>query len=310
MKLSKSQIIFSLALLLAVIFKLPWLSLLLGTFIGLTGFNFLGATSHKYARFFLTCSVVLLGFCIPIQATLAAGVDGLFSTTVSVFLTIGVGLYLGKLCRMTPSLSLLISAGSAICGASAIVALSKVIKASDEEIALSLATIFSLNALALLTFPILGSWLDLSQQDFGIWTGIAIHDTSSVAGAAAFYGEKALTIAVPVKLARAIWIVPLCILAGLFWNSRSEQGRIRDWIPPFLYLFFLASALSSVIPWFNTHQNITDFIVKTFLAVTLFLIGTGITLQALRKVGLKPLMLGSLLWVLISLGVLAALGNK
>ena len=231
--------------------------------------------------------------------SLAAGKEGIMFTVVSVIGVMVAGCLIGKALGLLPKLSYLVSAGTAICGGSAIAAVSPVVKADDNETTMSLAVIFTLNAIALFIFPPIGEALGMTQQQFGTWAAIAIHDTSSVVGASAEYGEEALKVATTIKLTRALWIIPLSLVSMLiFARKKGEKTKIT--IPWFIFLFILAMVL-------NTYVNIpapVSTVISTFshksLSVTLFLIGTGLSLDSLKKTGIKPVLLGVILWVLIS----------
>jgi uncharacterized integral membrane protein (TIGR00698 family) len=210
-----------------------------------------------------------------------------------------VGMGLGAGLRMQPTPAFLISTGTAICGGSAIAAVGPITGASDEQMAVSLGTVFVLNSVALLIFPAIGAALKLTQTQFGLWAALAIHDTSSVVGAAAKYGAVALAVGTTVKLARALWIVPMSIAAAVIKHARA---RIQ-W-PWFIALFCLAAVCNTYLPWATNTYTVLSRIARIGLTATLFLIGSGISLTALRRVGHRPLLLGLMLWLLISAGSL------
>lgn len=252
--------------------------------------------SKRGSKFLLQFAVVGLGFGMNLHDSLRAGADGMIFTIVSVVGVMGLGVLLGWWLGLKKKLAYLISSGTAICGGSAIAAIAPVVGADDDETTMSLATIFTLNAVALFVFPALGHLFALSEHQFGLWSAIAIHDTSSVVGAASAYGQEALVTATTVKLTRALWIIPLALVSMFFFKS---QGRklVTPW---FIFLFVLAMI-------FNTYVDIPVGLGEAIgvvshgsLSVTLFLIGGGLSLQAIRNVGARPLILGVILWVVIS----------
>ncbi|MCF6179821.1 MAG: putative sulfate exporter family transporter [Geopsychrobacter sp.] len=247
--------------------------------------------SHKL----LQLSVVGLGFGLSLGQVWMVGKNSIRYTIIGICLTLLVGLFLGRLFKTENKTSTLIAFGTAICGGSAIAAMSPVIKAKDDEAALALATVFTLNSVALLAFPFFGHLLHLSQQQFGIWAGLAIHDTSSVVGAAAAYGPTALAIGTTVKLTRAIWIVPFVM--GAAWLSKSEE-KVR--VPLFILGFIGAATLRSLLPQFAPVWTGLAAVAKQALVVTLFLIGAGLTKEILKNVGIRPLAQGISLWLLTS----------
>ncbi len=221
-------------------------------------------------------------------------------TLISIVVTIGLGEVLGRALKVQANTRTLVSFGTAICGGSAIAAMAPVIKASDEEIAVSLATVFSLNAVALLVFPPLGHLFELDQHQFGLWAALAIHDTSSVVGASAAYGAVALAVGTTAKLTRALWIAPCTLLAGFVWKSKERVG-----VPLFIIGFIVAAFINSWLPAFDPVWHGLYAFAKQALVMTLFLIGAGLTREVLGQVGMKPLLLGALLWVVVSVTTLA-----
>lgn len=286
-------------------FVSPALALFAGIVLALTLGNPFPAFSKKCSKYLLQVAVVGLGFGMNLFESLEAGREGIIFTLVSVVGVMLVGCLLGRMMGIIPKLSYLISSGTAICGGSAIAAVSPVVKADDDETSMSLAVIFLLNSIALFIFPPLGHLIGLDQQQFGTWAAIAIHDTSSVVGAAAAYGEEALKVATTVKLTRALWIIPLSIVSiFIFTRKKGEKTRIS--IPWFIFLFILAMLV-------NTYVNIPELLSKGIsiashkaLSVTLFLIGTGLSVESIRKTGFKPVLLGVLLWAIISVASLIA----
>lgn len=251
----------------------------------------------KATHILLQVSVVGLGFGMNAAAALKAGKEGFLWTVASIAITLTAGWLAGKWLKIDRKTSFLISAGTAICGGSAIAALSPVIRAEQRQISVALGTIFMLNAMALFLFPFIGQQLQLSQQQFGLWCAIAIHDTSSVVGAAGKYGPEALQIATTVKLARALWIIPLALCSSLVFGQR--RARIR--IPYFIGLFVLAMLANSYLPFIRPASSILVSVAHAGLTLTLFLIGSGLSRDTLKAVGIRPMIQGVLLWGLISL---------
>lgn len=255
----------------------------------------------KLTSFLLQFSVVGLGFGMNIHEALKVGKEGLVFTIASIFFTLTAGILIGKFLKIRKNTSTLISAGTAICGGSAIAAIAPVINADENETSVSLATIFALNSIALFLFPVLGHLLSMDQHQFGLWCAIAIHDTSSVVGASSKFGNEALKIATTIKLERALWIIPISLVFALI-NKKSGTGKIK--IPYFIFLFILAIVASSYIPAIESVSEHIVFLAKKGLTLTLFLIGSNMSITALKAVGIKPLIQGVLLWILISVGSL------
>ncbi len=278
------------------LFISPALALLMGIVLALTvGNPFLGKTK-KISKKLLQLSVVGLGFGMNLQESLAAGREGMIFTIVSVVTVMIGGVLLGRWLGVTRKAAYLIASGTAICGGSAIAAISPVIDADESDTSLSLAVIFILNAIALLIFPLLGRLFEMTQEQFGVWAAIAIHDTSSVVGAGAAYGEKALQVATTVKLTRALWIIPLSLVSMLFF--KKDGNKIQ--LPYFIFCFIGAMIL-------NTYISLPEILTLTInkfshagLNATLFLIGAGLTREVVQKAGLRPMFQGVLLWLLIS----------
>ena len=296
----------------------PWVSppvaLVLGLIIALfVGHPFLHL-NHKATNILLQVSVVGLGFGMNAATALRAGKEGLVFAVASIAGTLSVGLLLGRLFHIEKITSLLISGGTAICGGSAIAALSPVIRAEERQVSVALGTIFILNSVALFLFPFIGHLLHLSQTQFGLWSAIAIHDTSSVVGAAGRYGPEALQIATTVKLARALWIIPVSLLAAMFFRQRrstaadgtgpAAPAKIK--IPYFIGLFVLAILLNTWLP-IPALSHVIVGASHAGLTLTLFLIGSGLTIQVLKNTGIKPLLQGVILWGLISVTTLWAI---
>ncbi|HEX4021446.1 MAG TPA: putative sulfate exporter family transporter [Acidobacteriaceae bacterium] len=279
------------------------LALVLGLVYGLTLEHPYHVDSKRLSSFLLQASVVCLGFGMNLQQVIRAGRSGFVYTAISITVALSLGILLGRVFKVGKTQSFLISAGTAICGGSAIAAIGPVIQANDEEMAVSLGTIFTLNSVALLIFPFIGTRLHLSQTQFGLWAALAIHDTSSVVGAAAKYGAVALTVGTTVKLTRALWIVPLAIVTAAVIRSRArdgERGRISIRWPWFILLFCMAAVMKSYVhPLAFAYKPLAELGEKG-LTVTLFLIGTGISRKTLREVGVRPMIQGISLWILLA----------
>lgn len=280
-------------------FASPPIALLLGLIFAFAVGNPYSNSLGKPIKILLQSSVVLLGFGMNLTAVYQAGKSGILFTIATIFGTLIVGYFIGRILKVNEKTSALISSGTAICGGSAIAAVAPVIDADTEEISVSIGTVFILNSIALFVFPIIGHWLNLSQNQFGIWAAIAIHDTSSVVGAAQIYGEESLAIATTVKLSRALWIAPVALLFAVFYHSKKAKIAV----PWFIFLFLLATVIRTYIPA-EFPPSIFDSLImlaKTGLTVTLFLIGASLSRETLKKVGIKPLVQGTLLWLVISL---------
>jgi uncharacterized integral membrane protein (TIGR00698 family) len=277
----------------------PPVALVAGIAFGLCITHPYRAESQRTAKFLLQASVVALGFGMNLHEVLQAGRAGLVYTALSIVFALVAGMLLGKLLRVQNTPSFLIAAGTAICGGSAIAAVGPITDATDEEMTVSLGTIFILNSIALLIFPLAGWHFHLSQQQFGLWSALAIHDTSSVVGAATRYGAAALVIATTVKLARALWIVPLSLGTAAV---KHHSGRIQ-W-PWFILLFCLAALVNTYAPTLSGVTPALASMGKLGLTATLFLIGSGISLATLKTVGWRPLLQGVLLWIVVGVASL------
>jgi uncharacterized integral membrane protein (TIGR00698 family) len=278
---------------------LPWISspaaLAAGFAFSFLFGNPLPALTSKAGKVLLRLSVIGLGFGINFVEVIEVGRSSLLLTLLSISATIVLGEGLGRLMGIPANTRRLVAFGSAICGGSAIAAMAPVIRARDDEIAVSLATVFSLNALALLIFPPLGHLLDLGQHQFGLWAALAIHDTSSVVGASAAFGAVALSVGTTVKLTRALWIAPYTLAAGVILKSKERAG-----IPLFILGFIAAAFINTWLPAFDVVWHGIHDLARQSLVMTLFLIGAGLTRQVLRQVGMQPLLLGTVLWVAVS----------
>jgi uncharacterized integral membrane protein (TIGR00698 family) len=251
--------------------------------------------SKNLAKFLLQASVVCLGFGMDLTEVVRAGRSGFLYTAVGIIFALALGTLMGRLLRVGPTQSFLIAAGTAICGGSAIAALGPVTNASEEEMAVSLGTVFVLNSVALFLFPPIGAALHLGQTQFGLWSALAIHDTSSVVGAAARYGAIALAIGTTVKLARALWIVPVAMI-----TAAVKRSGARVQLPWFILYFCAAAVLNTYLPRLHVVYQSAYHLGKVGLAVTLFLIGTGITPQTLKQAGFRPMLQGLLLWIVVA----------
>lgn len=260
------------------------------------GFN------KKMSKKLLQYSVVGLGFGMNIEASLASGKEGMLFTIVSVFGTLLIGWLIGrKMLKVDRNTSYLISSGTAICGGSAIAAVGPVIKAKDSEMSVALGTVFILNAIALFLFPAIGKLLGLDEQQFGTWAAIAIHDTSSVVGAGAAYGEEALKVATTIKLTRALWIIPVAFLTSFIFRTKGSKVNI-----PWFILFFVLAMVANTYLLCDYPQigTVVSGISRKCLTITMFFIGASLSPSILKSVGVKPLVQGVLLWVIISVGSL------
>ena len=314
-KLPEARTWFFLGLLLAAsgLISAP-IALTLGIVFGFTQEHPLRRESSHLAKLLLMLSVVGLGFGMNLQMVLHAGKSGFFYTAISITTALALGMLLGRVLEVPGKSSFLITAGTAICGGSAIAAIAPITEANEEEISVSMGTVFLLNSVALLIFPAIGVALHLSQNQFGLWAALAIHDTSSVVGAASKYGDQALAVGTTVKLARALWIVPLSLATAAFMRrarvpsasgERAPQAKVK--IPWFIVFFCLASVASTYLPRYKNLFGHLNHLGKIGLTATLFLIGTSLSMQTLRKVGVRPLVQGVVLWIVVGSASLAAI---
>jgi uncharacterized integral membrane protein (TIGR00698 family) len=277
----------------------PPFALAIGLVFGLALVHPLPAESRQLSKFLLQASVVCLGFGMNLGEVVHAGRSGFVYTALSIAFALTLGVMLGKLLRVGKTQSMLISVGTAICGGSAIAAMGPVLEANEEEMAVSLGTVFVLNSIALLLFPFIGWHLHLSQTQFGLWAALAIHDTSSVVGAGAKYGATALAVGTTVKLARALWIVPLTVATAMLRKSKAKV----QW-PWFIFYFCAAAVLASYVPRLLPQSAglfaALSRLGRSGLTVVLFLIGTGISRSTLRQVGIRPLLQGVGLWIAVA----------
>jgi len=291
------QVVFGLLLVFCLT---PWASPPVALALGLGLAQILGnpfASQTKAATTrLLQYSVVGLGFGMNAHAAVQAGRAGIVFTVVSIFGTLVLGYFAGRGLGLGRHVTHLISCGTAICGGSAIAAVGPVMRAKDEEMSVALGTVFVLNAIALFTFPPIGHALAMTQQQFGLWCAIAIHDTSSVVGAAKVYGDQALQVATTVKLARALWIIPVSIATAMIFKQKGVKIKI----PYFIFGFIAAMLLNTYVPALHPVGPVLVALAKIGLTVTLFFIGAGLSAKTVRSVGAKPYLLGVLLWVVIS----------
>ncbi len=290
----------------------PWasppLALALGLAVGLASGHPYPRLNPKATKLLLQASVIGLGFGMNLERVLQAGRSGFLFTVATISGTLLAGFLVARLLSINPTIAHLISSGTAICGGSAIAAVAPVIDASDEEISVALGTVFILNSVALFLFPLIGAQLGMTQMQFGVWAAIAIHDTSSVVGAAAKFGNEALQIATTVKLTRALWIVPLTLGTAFAVRHRGRGmaagghgiPRAKITIPWFIFWFLVASVIRTLVPGWGPLWEGGTVAARIGLTVTLFLIGAGLSLDSLKEVGIRPLLLGIILWVAIS----------
>lgn len=284
-----------------------WVTPPLALFLGLAFALLCGQAYPKFnkkvSKKLLQYSVVGLGFGMNLQASLASGKEGMLFTIVSVVGTMLIGTFIGwKILKVNRDTSYLISSGTAICGGSAIAAVGPVIKAKDSDMSVALATIFVLNAIALFIFPVFGHWLGMTEQEFGTWAAIAIHDTSSVVGAGAAYGEEALQVATTIKLTRALWIIPLALVTSFIFKGKDRKISI-----PWFILWFIVAMLINTYVLDNVPEvgKAISGLARKGLIITMFFIGASLSTDVLKAVGIKPLVQGVLLWIVISIGSLA-----
>ena len=295
--LQKKLLLQILFLALAVLSFSPLVSPPIALLFGILFVNIFGKVleTDSFVKKLLQYSIIGLGFGINLNTAIEAGSQGFLFTVSTIALVMIFGLFLAKILKIDKTIAQLISAGTAICGGSAIAAVAPILKANSKQTSVALGIVFVLNAVALFIFPEIGHFFNLSQNQFGIWSAIAIHDTSSVVGAASKYGNEALQIATTVKLARALWIIPLAFLISIFTKS---EGKIK--IPYFIGFFVLAILAGTYLPFLQNFNSIISEISRDTLKVALFLIGAGLSLQNLKNIGIKPLLLGIILWIFIS----------
>lgn len=295
------------ALLCVAPFVSSALALVLGIALAVTVGNPYLDLTRRYTHNLLALSVVGLGAGMDLGVVGRVGLRGIGYTVIGISTTLILGTLLGKLLKTSRDTSILITSGTAICGGSAIAAIAPTIGAKHHEVSVSLGTVFLLNALALLIFPPIGHALHLSEAQFGLWSALAIHDTSSVVGAAMQYGKEALQIGTTVKLARALWIVPLTIGIGFFVKAEKTEGAQKPKRPWFILGFIAAAALVTWVPALQPAGHIVEWIARRMLVLTLFLIGANLTPATLKSVGARPLIQGVVLWIIVAAGTLGAI---
>jgi len=280
----------------------PPIALAAGLVFALAFGNPIPDTSHRASKLLLQWSVVGLGFGLNIPAVWSAGKTGFGFTVVTIWGTLLVGILLGRFLKVESQTSTLVSVGTSICGGSAIAAVGAVLEADARAMSVALCTVFVLNAAALFIFPPLGHVLGMDQSHFGLWSAIAIHDTSSVVGAAAKYGEEALNIATTVKLSRALWIVPIAL--GMAMLKHRSAAKVK--VPWFIFAFLAAAGMRTLWPHGEIAYDAIKHVARLGLTLTLFLIGAGLSRDALKTVGIRPMIQGVLLWILVSIAGLVA----
>lgn len=285
----------------------PYAALAVGIVVGVAGWNPRPAATARCAHNLLQLSIVALGATIPLGTVLAAGLHGIGTTFGSIVVTLLLGRLLGRLFRVPSDTAVLVSGGTAICGGTAIAALAGALRPRSEHVTVALATVFTLNAVALVAFPLIGHACGLNQAQFGWWAALAIHDTSSVVGAGLAYGSAALAIATTVKLARALWIAPLTVWYSLRHREPTEPGRRRAYVPWFIIGFVVVAALAATVPGLAPTRALIGSVAPRLFVLTLFCIGAGFTRDALKRVGLRPLALGLVLWLIVATVSLVAI---
>lgn len=291
----------------------PPIALAAGLCFGFLFIHPLRSESGRLAKLLLQLSVVALGFGMNLFQILKVGSHGFVYTAVSITASLALGLLLGRLARVKGKASALISVGTAICGGSAIAAVAPILDANEDDISVSMGTVFVLNSVALFVFPAIGAALHLTQNQFGLWAALAIHDTSSVVGACAKYGGQALVVGTTVKLARALWIIPVSLVTAVYWRAEHKkrhpgaEGKTRVAIPWFIFFFCLASVLRTYTGRFSPFYDTLAHLGKTGLTATLFLIGTGLSRATLRQVGFRPFLQGLILWLVVATASLFAI---
>ncbi len=296
---------FFLFLIVASLFLSPALALFMGIAYALVFEVPYKDYTSKLSSLLLKVAVVGIGFGMNLEESLRSSSQGILFTIVSVVVVMVSGILIGRAMKVGRHEGYLIASGTAICGGSAIAAVAPVISAKRNEISISLAVVFTLNAIAMLIFPHIGRALNLSEQQFGMWSAIAIHDTSAVVGAAKAYGQEALQIATTVKLSRALWIIPLSLITALIYRREGSSSKIS--IPWFILLFIIAMAINTYFPLGEGISHFIKVASHKILNLTLFLIGSSLSLAAMKEMGVKPIILGVILWVLISVLSLAVI---
>lgn len=296
MKRISQYLFFIIPILCLFPFFSPPLALFCGIVLSLIGIHSPIPNTGKLTKYLLQASIVLMGFGMSLTEVLETGKTGFVITAVTVFVTFLVGILLGKIFKVDKTISLLVSGGTSICGGSAIAAIAPVINAKNNQISFALVVIFVLNAIALFIFPMIGHWLNMDQTHFGYWAAIAIHDTSSVVGACATYGDVALQTGTTVKLTRTLWIIPLAFFISLM--NRNKTSKIT--IPWFILFFLLAIIAVTYIPGLDTINEYLVYLGRRGMTISLFFIGASIKLSEVKTVGIYPFLQGICLWIVIS----------
>lgn len=289
-------------------------ALVLGLLFGIIIQHPFPALAKQWTPKLLTYAVVGLGASVNLEIALKVGVSGFIYTALGITLTLFLGLLLGRLLKQNDRIAVLLSVGTAICGGSAIAAVAPVIKARQEEISVAIGIVFLLNAVALFLFPSIGHALHMTQEQFGLWAALAIHDTSSVVGATLAYGDRALQIGTTVKLARALWIVPVTLITGILWTKYVSEPSVHETAVPKKYPWFILgflamAALFTWVPYFSQLGYGLSIIAKRVMVLTLFLIGSNLNLSILKGLGLKPVMHAILLWMIVGVTTLYCIMN-
>jgi uncharacterized integral membrane protein (TIGR00698 family) len=305
-----NQILFPVATLLSLTpFITSGEALVMGIVLALVFENPYAVQAKKFTPKFLAISVMGLGAGMNLGVIGKVGVAGIGYTVIGILTAFIVGTLLGRLFKTEKDTSLLITVGTAICGGSAIAAVAPVIRAKHHEISVALGTVFMLNAVALLIFPAIGHHLDLTQNQFGLWSALAIHDTSSVVGSTLQYGPQALEVGTTVKLARALWIIPVAIIIGIIRSRKKDETVKSEKIkrPWFILGFLIAAALVTWFPSLQTGGHVVESLAKHLMVLTLFLIGSGLSRQTIQTVGFRPFIQGVCLWAVMASSSLAAI---
>jgi uncharacterized integral membrane protein (TIGR00698 family) len=302
-----AQIIFPLAALLTLT---PWISsaiaLMMGVALALTLENPYSVQVKKYTHHLLGYSVMGLGAGMNLAVVMKVGFEGIGYTVAGIVIAAIIGTLLGKFLKTPRDTSILITVGTAICGGSAIAAVAPVLRAKHHEVSVALGTVFTLNALALIIFPSIGHHFNLSESQFGLWCALAIHDTSSVVGASMQYGAHALEVGTTIKLARALWIIPVAMIVGFFVSKydKTETGAAKAKKPWFILGFIIVAGIVTWLPELRAIGHQIEMVAKKTLVLTLFLIGSGLTKETIKSVGFKPFIQGFFLWIIMAAGTL------